>query len=73
MSRPRRSRMARAALGFLLMVAALQLYLFETVLGAVMDGQRGLLPGAFAASLLLTVVALVLAWKIPHVDDAPKS
>ena len=73
MSRPRRSRMTRAALGFLLMVAAIQLYLFETVLGAVLDGQRGLLAVAFFVSLLLTLVALVLAWKMPHLDDGPKS
>ncbi len=73
MSRPRRSRMTRAALAFILMVAVIQLYLFETVLGAVLDGQRGLLPGAFVASLVLTLVALVLAWKVPHLDDGPKS
>ncbi len=73
MSRPRRSRMTRAALGFILMVAVIQLYLFETVLGAVLDGQHGLLPGAFIASLVLTIVSLVLAWKIPTLDDGPKS
>ena len=64
--------MARAALGFILMVLGIQLYLFETVLGAVLDGQRGLLLGAFLVSLLLTLVALVLAWKVPNRDDGPK-
>jgi predicted Co/Zn/Cd cation transporter (cation efflux family) len=46
-----------------LLILAIQLYLFETVLGAVLDGQRGILPGSFFVSLALTAVALLLAFK----------
>jgi urea transporter len=68
MKRVRRTQMTGAALVFTLFVAAVQLYLFETVLGSVLDGQRGLLPGAFAVSCVLTAVALYLAFKAPGLD-----
>lgn len=70
--RPRRGLLSDAALGVVLLVLVIQLYLFETVLQSVLDGQRGLLPGAFAASLVLTVVTLILAFKLPRIDDGPK-
>jgi urea transporter len=38
----------------------------------VLDGQRGLLPGAFGASLVLTAIALVLAFKVPRIDQGPR-
>lgn len=57
-----------AALVAALLILAIQVYLFETVLGAVLDGQRGLLPGAFGVSLALTSVALFLAFKAPGLD-----
>ena len=69
---PRRTLLSDAALVVVLLILAIQLYLFETVLQSVLDGQRGLLPGAFAASLLLTVVALILGFKVPRIDDGPK-
>ncbi len=47
----------------------IQAYLFETVLGAVLDGERGMLGGAFAVSLVLTAVALVLAFKAKDLDN----
>jgi len=68
MKRHRRSQLTGAALVFTVFVAAIQLYLFETVLGSVLDGQRGLLPGAFAVSFFLSVVALYLAFKAPRLD-----
>jgi predicted Co/Zn/Cd cation transporter (cation efflux family) len=68
MKRHRRSQMTGAALVFTVFVAAIQLYLFETVLGSVLDGQRTLLPGAFAVSLTLSVVALYLAFKARQLD-----
>lgn len=63
-----RSRMIGAALGFLLLSLVIQLYLFETVLGSVLDGQRGLLAGAFFVSLALSAVGLFLAFKAPGLD-----
>ncbi len=63
-----RSRMTGAALGFLLLALVIQLYLFETVLGSVLDGQRSLLAGAFFVSLALSVVGLFLAFKAPGLD-----
>ena len=68
MNKPGRSQMTGAALAFLLLVLVIQLYLFETVLGSVLDGQRSLLPGAFFVSLALTVVGLLLAFKAPGLD-----
>jgi len=56
-------RISPAALGVILVLLIIQLYLFETVLGAVLDGQRSVLPGAFGVSLALTIVALFLAFR----------
>ncbi|MCE1205692.1 MAG: hypothetical protein LWW79_13935 [Holophagaceae bacterium] len=56
-------RISPAALGVILVLLVIQLYLFETVLGAVLDGQRSVLPGAFGVSLALTTVALFLAFR----------
>lgn len=75
MSRPvqsRRGQLADAALVVALLILGIQVYLFETVLQSVLDGQRALLPGAFAASLVLTAVALFLAFKVPRIDAGPK-
>jgi len=66
-----RVRISPAALGVILTLVVIQLYLFETVLGAVLDGQRGILPGAFAVSLALTAVALFLAFR-STVEHGPK-
>lgn len=68
-SRPRQGHFSDVTLGVALLILVVQLYLFETVLQSVLDGQRALLPGAFAASLVLTAVALVLAFKVPRLDD----
>ena len=57
-----------AALAVLLFILLIQAYLFDTVLGAVLDGQRSQLPGALAVSAVLTVIALVLAFKAPGLD-----
>lgn len=64
----RRTQMTGAALVFAVLVVAIQLYLFETVLGSVLDGERRLLPGAFAVSAVLSAVALYLAFKAPDLD-----
>ena len=72
MSRPHRSHLSDAALAVALLILGIQVYLFETVLQSVLDGQRALLPGAFAASLVLTAVALLLAFKVPRIDQGPK-
>ncbi len=71
MSPSPKSQLASAALGLVLVVVLVQLYLFETVLSAVLDGQRGLLPGAFAVSALLSGLALWLALKLPSLDREP--
>lgn len=68
MKKANRSQMTGAALGFALLTLVIQLYLFETVLGSVLDGQRSLLAGAFLVSLSLTTVALFLAFKAPRLD-----
>lgn len=65
------SQLTTAALVLVLVLALVQLYLFETVLSAVLDGQRGLLPGAFAVSLSLTAVALAIAYVLPALDRKP--
>ena len=57
-----RTAMTSSALGLGLLILAIQVYLFETVLGSVLDGHRALLGGAFLASLALTGVALFLAF-----------
>jgi predicted Co/Zn/Cd cation transporter (cation efflux family) len=75
MSRPvqsHRGHLADAALVVALLILGIQVYLFETVLQSVLDGQRALLPGAFAASLVLTAVALLLAFKVPRIDAGPR-
>jgi hypothetical protein len=72
MSRSHRSHLSDAALGVTLLILGIQAYLFETVLQSVLDGQRGLLPGAFGASLVLTAIALVLAFKVPRIDEGPR-
>lgn len=58
-----RVRISPAALGVILVLLVIQLYLFETVLGAVLDGQRSVLPGAFGVSLALSAIALFLAFR----------
>ena len=63
-----KAHLTGAALLAVLLILAIQVYLFETVLGAVLDGKRGLLPGAFGVSLVLTAVALTLAFKAPDLD-----
>jgi hypothetical protein len=63
MSRIPSVRISPAALGVILVLVVIQLYLFDTVLGAVLDGQRGILPGAFGVSLALTTIALFLAFR----------
>ena len=63
-----KAHLTGAALLVVLLILGIQVYLFETVLAAVLDGQRGLLPGAFGVSLLLTGVALTLAFKAPDLD-----
>jgi hypothetical protein len=57
-----------AALAVILLIVLIQAYLFETVLGAVLDGQRAQLPGALAVSALLTAIALWLAFKAPDLN-----
>lgn len=59
----RRFHISPAALGVILVLVVIQLYLFETVLGAVLDGQRSVLPGAFGVSLVFTAIALFLAFR----------
>lgn len=64
----KRTTFTGAALAIILLIVLIQAYLFDTVLGAVLDGQRSQLPGAFAVSALLTAVALHLAFKAPGLD-----
>ncbi|HJV39711.1 MAG TPA: DUF6755 family protein [Geothrix sp.] len=66
-----RVRISPAALGVILVLLVIQLYLFETVLGAVLDGQRSVLPGAFFVSLALSAIALFLAFR-STVEYGPK-
>ena len=66
---PRKAHLSDAALAASLLILAIQLYLFETVLGAVLDGYRAILPGSFFVSLILTLVALFLAFKAPDLDQ----
>jgi hypothetical protein len=67
--RPRKAHLSDAALVIGLLVLAIQLYLFETVLGAVLDGYRAILPGSFFVSLALSLVTLVLAFKAKGLDQ----
>ena len=64
----RKAAFAGAALAVILLLVLIQAYLFDTVLGAVLDGQRGQLPGALAVSAVLSAVALYLAFKTPGLD-----
>lgn len=66
---PRKAHLSDAALAATLIILSIQLYLFETVLGAVLDGQRAILPGSFIVSLILTAVALVLAFKAKDLEE----
>ena len=64
----RKATFTGAALAVILLIVLIQAYLFDTVLGAVLDGQRGQLGGALAVSAVLTAVALYLAFKAPGLD-----
>ena len=64
----RKATFTGAALAVILLIVLIQAYLFDTVLGAVLDGQRGQLPGALAVSAVLAAVALFLAFKAPGLD-----
>jgi hypothetical protein len=72
-SRPRPGQFSDVALVITLLVLISQLYLFETVLQSVLDGHRALLPGAFAASSVLTAVALLLTFKARGIDGGPQA
>jgi len=63
-----KSQLTSAALGGAILIVLIQVYLFETVLGAVLDGQHSLLTGAFVVSTALSAVALYLAFKAPRID-----
>jgi predicted Co/Zn/Cd cation transporter (cation efflux family) len=63
MSGPGDSQLTGAAMAVILLIVLVQVYFFETVLGAVLDGQRQALPGAFAVSAALSAVALFLAFR----------
>ena len=63
-----RATLTSAALMVILLILLIQAYLFDTVLGAVLDGQRGHLPGALAVSAFLSAVCLILAFKAPGLD-----
>ena len=65
------SQLTGAALAVVLMVVLVQAYLFETVLEAVLDGQRRQLPGALVVSALLSAVALFLAFRVQHGSRIP--
>lgn len=66
-----KSQLTTAALVAVILIVVIQLYLFETVLAAVLDGQRGILPGALAVSAVLSLVALLIALKLPFLDRRP--
>lgn len=63
MTRPGRPPLSGAALAVALFILVIQVYLFETVLQAHLDGAREALPGAFAVSGLLSVLALFLGFR----------
>jgi len=58
-----RAPLTGAALATALFILVIQVYLFETVLQAHLDGSRGALPAAFMVSALLSVLALFLAFR----------
>lgn len=64
-----RTAMTSFALGMNLLILIIQVYLFETVLGSVLDGHRSLLAGAFIASIIFTVIALLLAFRARSLDS----
>lgn len=66
-----KSQLTTAVLVAVILIVVIQLYLFETVLAAVLDGQRGILPGAFAVSAVLTVIVLAIALRLPSLDRRP--
>ena len=68
---PAKSHLTGAAMAVVLLVVLIQAYLFETVLEAVLDGQREALPGAFIVSAVHSAVALFLAFKAPTLDRHP--
>ena len=68
MNGPVKAHLTGAAMAVILLVVLIQVYLFETVLGAVLDGLRQELPGAFFVSAALSAVALFLAFKAPALD-----
>ena len=63
-----KSHLTGAALAVVLLIVLIQAYLFETVLEAVLDGQRQAIPGALIVSAILSAVALFLAFKAPGLD-----
>ena len=65
---PAKSHLTGAAMAVVLLVVLIQAYLFETVLEALLDGQRAALPGALAVSAILSALALFLAFKAPTLD-----
>ena len=67
-----RTAMTSFALGMGLLILVIQVYLFETVLGSVLDGNRALLGGAFFASLLLTLTGLAIAFRARSLDGDSK-
>ena len=68
MKSPAKTHLTGAAMAVVLLLVLIQAYLFETVLGAVLDGQRQMLPVALAVSAALSAVALYLAFKAPALD-----
>lgn len=63
-----KSQLTAAALGAVALIGLIQLYLFETVLASLLDGHRGLLDGALIVSIVLSLIALYLAFKAPRLD-----
>lgn len=66
-----KTQLSTAALGIVLVIILVQVYLFETVLASVLDGHRNLLIGALFVSALLTAIALWIALKLPSIDRKP--
>lgn len=63
-----RTSMTSFALGIGLLILGIQVYLFETVLGTVLDGNHSTTGWAFVVSLVLSASALFLAFKAPGLD-----
>lgn len=66
-----KTQLSTAALGIVLVIVLVQVYLFETVLASVLDGHRNLLTGAFLVSAVLSAVALWIALRLPSIDRKP--